>query len=234
MMNANKGNGDVQVKYKELIPERRFAELALLMEASQTTPADYIVRMGFKAYIEEHYGNKVKLFYIMKLKEITGVSPENEILKAACEIALGMNNPEILESLINRLEIDKTFFRELVATLQKIFSTYVQEGRFVDISKLMEITEIKPLETTIHEGYRSYLQECKFISFSGLKKRTGIKPDEEMVQEMYRQYQGQYLLAKSKKNEEAISDWENRIKKLERISKIKPTNPIIIKDENPT
>ncbi len=54
-----------------------------------------------------------------------------------------------------------------------------------------------------------------------------------MVQEMYRQYQGQYLLAKSKKNEEAISDWENRIKKLERISKIKPNNQVIPKEEEP-
>ena len=226
-MNNKKATGDVQNAYKELIPQKRFTELIKLIESSQVAPADFIIRMGFKNYMEEPSGKRVKLFYVMKLKEITNVKPEKSIQIAACEISLEANAPEVLESIVKRLEIDKDVFKGMESFLQKTYSSYVEDGRFVDISKLMEITGINPLEDTIHKGYRSYIEDCKFISFSGLKKRTGIPPKNEMIQEMYQQYQGQYLLQVKKGNEEEADTWINRIKKLKRISKIEPEKLII-------
>lgn len=223
----NKENIDIQDQYKELISQKRFTELVRLMNKSQVAPADFIVRMGYKSYVEEPQGNKVKLFFIMKLKEITQNPPGKDILKVACALSLESDTPEVLESSIKRLEIDKSVFKELESTLQKTYSQYVEEGKFVDISKLMEVTGINPLEEIIHKGYKSYLEESKFISFSGLRKRTGIPPDEGMIQEMYNQYLGQYLLA-TKKNIETAQSWLDRIVKMERVTKIAPKNPALL------
>ncbi|MCP5051022.1 MAG: hypothetical protein GY940_27910 [bacterium] len=233
-MNTKKESQDIQQQYKELISQRRFAELAKLMKSSDTPPADYNIRTGFKAYIEEPQGKKVKLFYIMKLKEITQIKPDTSILRAACEISLDANSPEVLESVVKRLEIEKEVFKGMEAFLQKTYASYVENGRFVDISKLMEITSINPLEDMIHKGYQSYLEECKFISFSGLKKRTDIPPNEVMIQEIYQKYQEQYLLNQNKNDEEAMDTWFNRIKKLKRISKIRPKDLMIdLEQEQP-
>lgn len=223
----NKENADIQEQYKEFIPQKRFTELVRLMNRTQIPPADYIVRMGYKSYLEEPQGKKVKLFFIMKLKEITHLPPGKDILKLACAISLEADTPEVLESLIKRLEIDKSIIKELESSLQKTYTQYVEEGKFVDISKLMEITGINPLEEIVHKGYRSYLEESKFISFSGLRKRTGIAPDEIMIQEIYLQYYGQYMLA-LKKDFETAQSWVDRISKMQRVTKVAPKNPAII------
>jgi hypothetical protein len=87
----------LQNQYKELIIEKNFTALALLIKQNENfPPAENIVRLGFKSYLHEAAGSKVKLFYLMKLKEITSVRPDDDILKEACEIALGMNSPQIL------------------------------------------------------------------------------------------------------------------------------------------
>jgi hypothetical protein len=223
----NKENSDIQEQYKELISQKRFTELVHLMNLSQLPPAEYIVRLGYKSYIEEPQGKKVKLFFIMKLKEITNILPSKEILKTSCAISLEADTPEVLESLIRRLDIDKSIIKELESTLQKTYTLYVAEGKFVDISKLMEVTGINPLEEIIHKGYKSYLEESKFISFSGLKKRTGIPPDEGMVQEIYNQYLGQYMLALNKRDAASAQSWLERIIKTERVTKISPQNPTL-------
>jgi hypothetical protein len=230
-MSDNKANENAQAQYKELIPGKRFAELARLIRTSNIPPADYIVRMGFQSYMEEPQAKKVKLFYVMKLKELTGIHPEKEILKAICQLSLEMDTPDVLESLVKRLEVPENVLKEMEASLQKTYVTYVEEGKFVDISKLIEITGIQPQEEIVHKGYQGYLEECKFISFSGLKKRTGIQPDEEMLQEIYHLYEGHYLLATHKKDEETAQSWINRIKKLTRISKVEPKNLAISLEE---
>lgn len=230
-MSDNKTNGTIQDKYKELIPQKRFAELARLIKSSHIPPAEYIVRMGFKNYMDEHHAKKVKLFYVMKLKELTGIPPEKTILKDIVQLSLEMDTPDVLESLVKRLGIPGEVLKEMAAAIQKTFVLYVDEGKFVDISKLIEVTHIKPNEEIIHKGYRSYLEECKFISFSGLKKRTGIDPDTSMLQEMYRNYEGEYLRCINKKDDEGAESWINRIKKLKRISKVEPEDLSISLEE---
>lgn len=211
---------ELQQQYKELINNKRFAELARLRKTA-AEPADYVVRMGYKNYMEEPQGKRVKLFYIMKLKELTGILPDNNVLKAACEVALNMDAPEALEALIMRVGIEQDLFTEMNSLLQRTFTRYVDEGKFVDISKLIEVTGTQPSEHIIQKGYEDYLQEGKFISFSGLKKRTGIQPDPDMVQEMYSQYNFNYRKCKTAKKNET-QEWVDRMKKLKRISKIDP------------
>lgn len=230
-MSDNKTNGNIQDQYKELIPQKRFAELAGLIKSSQTPPAEYIVRIGFQNYMEEKHAKKVKLFYVMKLKELTGIQPEKTILKSIAQLSLEMDTPDVLESLVKRLGIPGEVLKEMSSVIQKTYVLYVDEGKFVDISKLIEVTGIQPNEDIIHKGYRSYLEECKFISFSGLKKRTGIKPDENMIQEMYHDYEGEYLKCINKKDNEGAESWVNRIKKLKRISKVEPQDLTISLEE---
>jgi len=213
---------DLQHHYKELINQRRFAELAQCIKTGDAEPADYIIRLGYKNYMEEPQNKRVKLFYIMKLKELTGVSPDNNVLKAACEVALNMDAPEALEALIKRVGIEQDLFAGMNSLLQRTYSRYVDEGKFVDISKLMEITGTQPSEHIIQKGFEDYLQEGKFISFSGLKKRTGIQPDPNMVQEMFNHYNFSYLKCKTSNKKEEALDWADRMVKLKRISKLEP------------
>jgi len=224
-------DSQTQQHFKEYIRSKRFAELAKLIEKNQIKPAEYIVRMGYKQYMEEVQGQRVKLFYIMKLKEITGIPPDIKVLKDSCEISLQMDTPEILEVLIKRLEIKKECFIDLNATIQKTYQTLVVEGKFVDISKLIEITGVAPNESIIQEGYEKYLEEGKFISFSGLKKRTGIEPDEGLILDMYSMYHFNYIKYKGISKEQAEM-WMERIKKLKRISKIEPPENIKIEEES--
>jgi hypothetical protein len=220
---------DLQENFKEFIKEKRFLELSKLIESSDIRPAEYLVRMGYKGYMEESQGRKVKLFYIMKLREITGVIPDRNVIKEAIEIALRMDSPEALESFIKRVGIEKESFRELQPFIQKTYIDYLAEGKFVDISKLMELTDTRPEEEIIHKGYESYLEEGKFISFAGLKKRTGIKPDPVMIQMMYRKYHFNYLKFQRTSKEQSV-EWMERIKKLKRLSRIDPEGITIVED----
>jgi hypothetical protein len=220
----------LQTQYKELIIKKNFTALARLVEQNENfPPAENIVRLGFKTYLHEAGGSKVKLFYLMKLKEITSIKPDQGVVKDACEIALSMNSPEVLEALVNRTEASKSVFRELNAPLQKNYQKYINEGRFVDIAKLLEVTGIAPAADAVQKGYAIYLQEAKFISFSGLKKRTGIQPDKEMVEEVYRHYQGNYFRLKSVGDEQATI-WMDRLRKLRKISKIDPPEDVDIEE----
>ncbi|MGE5342004.1 MAG: hypothetical protein ACM3SY_11055 [Candidatus Omnitrophota bacterium] len=222
---------DLQDSFKTYIKQKRFLELAKLIEKSESVPPEYIVRMGYKGYIEENQGRKVKLFYIMKLKEITGILPDKNVIKEACEISLGMETPEVLEALIKRVGIEKDTFHDLQATIQRTYTDYVAEGKFVDISKLMELTGTRPEDDIIHHGYEMYLEEGKFISFAGLKKRTGIKPNPDLIQSMYRQYYFYYLKSQRTSKEQA-AEWVDRIRKLKRISKVELPEGITIPEED--
>jgi len=224
---------ELQDYFKQYIQEKRFLELAKLIETWETKPPEYMVRMGYKTYIEETQGRKVKLFYIMKLKEITGIKPDKQVIKEACELSLKMDSPEILESFVKRVEIEIEFFKEIQPSIQKTYIDYVADGKFVDISKLMELTGIKPEETIIHKGYESYLEEGKFISFAGLKKRTGIKPDPTMIQFMYKKYHFNFLKFQKSSSSDQAGEWLDRIRKLKRLSRQEPEG-ITLPEEEPS
>lgn len=220
----------LQNQYKELIIDKNFTALAQLIKRNENfPPAENIVRLGFKSYLHEAAGSKVKLFYLMKLKEITSVKPDDGILKDACEIALGMDSPQILDALVKRTEASKSVFRELGAVLQKVFTDYVNAGRFMDISQLIDITGVMPTEELVQNGYFLYLQEAKFISFTGLKKRTKIKPDPEMVEQIYRQYFTTYIRTKMT-SEEQGKMWMDRLRKLKKITKTEPPEGVEIEE----
>ncbi|MCP4219865.1 MAG: DUF1492 domain-containing protein [bacterium] len=212
----------LQQDYRELIKRRNFLELARLIDKTKTPPSDSIVRMGYKTYLTEAGGNKVKLFLLMKLKEISGVAPDKEVCKQACRISLVMDTPQILEALIKRIGIDKSIFSDMAADLQKTFTTYVAEGKFMDIFKLIEVTGVSPDEEIIQAGYRTYLKNLKFISFTGLMKRTGIEPEKDMIMEIYSQYHRSLHDCP----EEETDSWLRRLKKLRKISGVEPPEDI--------
>lgn len=221
MINQKKKDSEIQQIYREYINHKRFSEMALLIENSKIKPAEYIVRMGYKSYLEKGKGNRVKFFALMKLKEITGIKPDIDVMKKTCELALSMDSPEVFEALMKRMDIDKSVFQEMNAEFQKIYEQYVREGRFVDISRLMELTNTQASEEIIQKGYEYYLSEGKFISFAGLKKRTGVSPNEEMIHNSYQEFYAHYMKSKAISKEKAEL-WFDRIKKLKRISKINP------------
>ncbi|MCP5046479.1 MAG: hypothetical protein GY940_04855 [bacterium] len=223
-MNNKKASPEIWNTYKELITTRQFKELEKLVASSQTPPPEEIVHNGYQSYMEEQEEEKTKLFAVAALKQVTKIKPQQTIIISVCEICLGMNKPEILESLVKHLEIDKETFQGFEFLLQNAYSTYIADGKFMEVSILMGITGVDPQEEAVQKGYKGYLEQRKLISFSGLKKRTGFIPDEEMIEATYHQYHSNHLLHKNKKDEEAANSWLDYIRKLERISKIKPKN----------
>lgn len=226
-------NTSLQAQYKELVIAKNFTALSKLIKDNENfPPAENVVRLGYKTYLHEAGGNKVKLFFLMKLKEITSIKPDGAILKDACEIALNMDSPQVVEALVNRTGAARDVFRDLSALLQKKYKQYIAEGRFMDIAKLLEITGQFPDESGVQEGYMMYLEEAKFISFSGLKKRTGVKPDPDMVAQVYNSYYSSYLQARGQ-SEEQGDMWMDRLRKLKRITKVKPPEGIDIEPPKP-
>lgn len=207
---------DIQEKYKELILEKRFMELSQLMKQSPVKPPDYIVRMGFRSFmLQEARSNRVKLFFVMKLKEITDVTPEDSIMEEIIKVSFEMHSPHVLDSLCKRLEIQESIFKSMEDELQEAYLHHVKNGVFANVEKLTEITGVQPSEQSIQKGYEYYLKEGKLISFTGLKNRTGIKPDRKMVLEIFKIYQenaSQFDIANPKKKNNNI--WRKRIERL--------------------
>jgi hypothetical protein len=205
----------MQEQFKTLIMDRRFMELSHLITTTNAIPPDYIVRMGFKSYMQGQRSHRVRLFFVMKLKEITKVIPEEAILEEIIKTSFDMGSPHILDSLCKRLEIEKSIFQAMNDDLQDAYLGHVKKGVFANVEKLMEITAVEPTESIIQKGYQYYLEEGKVISFTGLKNKTGVKPDKKMMLEIFKLYQenaNDYDLANKGKPEGNI--WKKRIERL--------------------
>ena len=111
--------------------------------------------------------------------------------------------------MVRRLGVGKQVFSDLSDLFQKIYEEFAMDGKFVDICKMVEITDVSPTTEIIQEGYNTYLLEGKFISFVGLKKKTGIDPDPNMIQRIYKNY--------ADKNDQL---WSDRLEKLKKITGI--------------
>lgn len=207
---------ELQDKWKTLVMEKRFMELNNMIVHTRNAPPEYIVRMGFKSYMQqEGRSNRVKLFFVMKLKEITSVTPEETIMEEIIRITFEMRSPHVLASLCKRLEIEANVFNSMNDELQEAYLYHVKNGIFANVEKLTEITHVPPSETIIQRGYKYYLEEGKLISFTGLKNRTGIKPDRKMVLEIFKLYQekANELAAKNPKKKDN-NIWKKRIERL--------------------
>jgi len=206
---------DVQAKFKEFILEKRFLELSNLMAITGETPVEYVVRMGFRMYMEKQRSNRVKLFFVMKLKEITKVPPEDDIVEEIIRTSFEMKSPHILDSLCKRLEINVAIFKNLNDELQEAYLEHVKNGAFTNVEKLMDVTKVPPSEQSIQKAYQHYLMEGKLISFTGLKRRSGIKPDRKMVLDVFKHYQehaAKYDL--EHRNNPGGNVWKKRLERL--------------------
>jgi hypothetical protein len=214
---------DIQNRFKQLIVEKRFMELSNLIAMTAEIPADYVVRMGFRMYMEKQHGNRVKLFFVMKLKEITKVSPEDDILEDIIKTTLEMKSPHILDSLCKRLEINLNIFKKLNDQLQEAYLEHVKNGAFTNVEKLMEVTGIAPSDESLQKAYKHYLMEGKLISFTGLKRRSGIMPDRKMILEVFKYYQensAKYDIEHKTQPEGNI--WKKRIDRLRKAMGTRP------------
>jgi hypothetical protein len=222
-MSSKKNLEEIQNQFKDLITEKRFAELAHLIAVTGEIPPDYVVRMGFRIYMEKKRSNRVKLFYVMKLKEITQVAPEDSILEEIIKTSFEMKSPHILDSLCKRLEIDVKIFNNLNDELQESYLNHVKEGAFTNVEKLMEVTKISPSEQSIQKAYHHYLMEGKLISFTGLKRRTGIQPDRKMILEIFKYYQENASKYDAEhKSNPAGNAWRKRIERLRKAMGSRP------------
>jgi hypothetical protein len=222
-MTKKKNIEEIQNQFKTLITELRFMELAQLMTITGETPADYVVRLGFRIYMEKKRSHRVRLFYVMKLKEITKVVPEESILEDIIRTTFEMHSPHILDSLCKRLEINIEIFQALNDELQDAYLYHVKDGAFTNVEKLMEVTKVSPSEESIQKAYNHYLREGKLISFTGLKRRTGIPPDRKMILEIFKYYQenaAKYDTQEKSKPE--ANPWRKRIERLRKAMGTKP------------
>lgn len=214
---------EFQNRFKRLIMEMRFTELSQFMDLTGDTPADDVVRMGFRMYMEKNRSHRVRLFYIMKLKEITRIIPEVSILEDIIKTTFEMHSPHILDSLCKRLEINVNIFKTLYDELQDAYLYHIKNGAFTNVEKLMDVTKIPPSEASIQKAYLSYLREGKLISFTGLKRRTGIQPSRKMILEIFKHYQEKALQYDSKhKSKSEGNTWRKRIERLRKAMGTKP------------
>lgn len=214
-MSRKKNTEEIQNTFKELILAKRFLELANYMTITGETPADFVVRMGFRTFMEQKRSSRVRLFFVMKLKEITKVTPDESILEDVIKTTLDMHSAHILDSLCNRLEIDIGVFKSMNDELQEEYLFHVKNGAFTNVEKLMEVTKIPPTDQSIQKAYQHYLMDGKLISFTGLKRRSGIKPDRKMILEIFKFYQeesAKYDVKNKGKPEGNI--WKKRIERL--------------------
>ncbi len=209
---------ETQERFKDLILEKRFMELSHLITNTRQKPPEYVVRMGFKSYMQQQQrSNRVKLFFVMKLKEITEVIPEDAIMEEIIRATFEMHSPHVLASMCKRLEINTHVFKNMDDELQEAYLHHVKNGVFMNVDKLTEVTGIPPSEHIIQKAYRFYLEDGKLISFTGLKNRTNIAPDRKMVLEIFKLYQensAQLDLANKGKKGRKDNIWKKRIERL--------------------
>lgn len=215
------GNQQLQDEYKNLIKDKNFIEIARLMKKTGIKPAEYSIRIGVKTYIDEDRGLKTRLFFIIKLMEITGVSLDANIIQDICKLTLDLGNPYTLGFFSTKVEITDEIFKSIKGYIQKNYSEYIKEGKLVEITKLMEITKINPSETLVMEGYRNFLEDGNIISFVNLKKRTVFEPSKSFIKEMFELYKKKSEEPQTGEVENSKEYWLKRIEKLSNATGIK-------------
>ncbi len=211
-------NQQLQDIYKSLINNKNFLGISKLIEKTEIKPNDYLVRLGIKNYLEEQRAIKTRLFYIIKLLEISDANLDANLLQDICMLMLDLGTPNILEFFAKKTRIDNQIYINIKGYIQKTYSNYMQAGKLVEMTKLMEITSITPNENLVLESYRTFLQSGNLISFANLHKRTGIDPDREFILKMMDFYQEKTMTPGVKEEDKQF--WEKRIKKLSNLTGI--------------
>ena len=97
----------IQDDFKTLIKEKRFVELKKLIKKSKIKPAEYSVRIGVKTYLDEQRALKTKLFFIIKLLEITEINLDANIIMDICKLMLDLGTPYTLAFFAQKVEINQ-------------------------------------------------------------------------------------------------------------------------------
>ncbi len=210
----------LQSLFGNLINDKKFFDLKRLMKQSHTKPAEYSIRIGIKNYLNEKRSIKTRLFLVMTLLEITQTSLDSKTLQQICTLMLELGTPYTLDYFSKSYKIDLQIYQSITDVIQKQYSNYINEGKQVELTKLMEISKVKPLESLVLNGYKIYLEEGNIISFVNLKKRTEIEPKKELILDVLEFYDTKSVSS----NNEGEKDKEYWKKRMEKLSKVTGVN----------
>jgi hypothetical protein len=200
-------------KFKELLSGLDLLELKKQIQESGQNPPEHLVQIAFRNLIKSDRSRKVILPLAIRLKEITGVLPESQVLKELLLITRSFDIMDIFRLYFRSFELRPEFLQEkdIRRTILDVYEKYLASSRFLDIQELRQLTGIEPPEENLQRTYRQYQEEGKIISFVGLFKRSGVRPQEKLLEE---------ILALYKKRAESGSDqdrelWGEKLKRLE-------------------
>jgi predicted Ser/Thr protein kinase len=185
-------NPELQKAFRSLITEKRLHELKNLIDQCGSEPLDYLTQIGYRTYLDDEGSDQIKLFYFLKLFDITQVAPENVSLRRVCEIALRMESLLMLETLVKRLHLEPRSFRDVSPAVHKAFRAFLHRGQFNQVARLIALTDITPDEQVIQRGYRTLLMEGRFVSVRGLQEHTRVKPDMKIISDVLKWYFASY------------------------------------------
>jgi len=212
-------NQKIQEQYKILIKDKNLIELARLIKKTGINPAEYSVRIGVKSYMSENRSLKTRIFSIIKLLELTSTNLDANIIQDICKLTLDLGNPYTLDFFMKKVEINNDIFGNIKGYIQKSYSTYINEGQLVELSKLMAITKMSPSEHSVLDAYKKFLNDGNIISFINLKKRTNVEPPQQIIIDTLQYYKNMTNDEKtSDTNDDSKNYWLNRIDKLSKIT----------------
>ncbi len=200
-------------KYRELLLNYDFYNLKKTVDETKIPPPPFIVSMAYRSLIKGERGSKVKVSFAFKIKEITGIAPDNQILRDLLQLVLDFEIIDFLKVFLEKFSIADDFIqdREVRRIFFNTYDKYLKSNRFNEIQQLQQITGVEPPVDLLQQTYRNYLLEGKLISFIGLFKRTRIVPASGVLEEA----KGVYRQKISKSSGEELAMWQERLNKLE-------------------
>lgn len=172
----------------DMIQEHRLSELQQLMSENRQPLPETAVRMGYRLYAERDESFRTRYFLIRKLKEITGIDPEETVVKSLVKEMIGSQPPAVFKLVCQSLGISPTLLRALNRNIQEWYRKLLENAQYPQMSQLQAVTRLAPEESMIQEAYKRYLISGHLISFSGLRKQLGIDPQPDMVQQVYQHF----------------------------------------------
>ncbi len=226
-MNNHKQHREFTNIVVTLIEEHRLTELTQIIRESDQPLPETAVRMGYRRFIDQEMSFRTRFFLIKKLKDITGVQPDETILHTLAQSMIGTQPLAVFGLVCKGLDIRSPALRPLFKEIQDWYKDLMDNNQFQQVSQLLEITGLSPDSGLIQDSYKKYLVSGRLISYAGLSKQLGIPPLANMVQQVYSHFRqalapGSPIPAGDREN---IKKWYNKIESLTGIPDNNPLKP---------
>lgn len=198
-----------------LIDEHRLAELQHLIQDKAQPLPETAVRMGYRRYLEQDMALRTRFFLIRKLREITGIEPEDIVSQGLIRSMIGVQPVPVFKLVFAGLDIRPGILKAVQREIQDWYRSLLENSQYLQLGQLQEITRLAPDPALVQDMYKNYLMSGKLISFTGMNKQLGIAPLESMVQQVYTHYR-QVLAASSTPvaDRENIQKWYDKLQSL--------------------